>query len=729
MPPGDPAFDARVDDIMKKMEKPSANNGMGSIFDMLGTANLLAPPKPPENKTTSKMDSIAASAFGDLFGGGSLFASYDSALTSSATSSTTSSTPASTSNSALGTDNPFGNLFGGNSLFADMQSILNTQASTSALVKEEKRAPAAKDPNAFSASSIFGSSSIFGDLLNPGAASTPPTKTSSETAKDISTRADKLVDQYKSTVATESAKETGDSSNPFGSLLAGASIFAGTSLFAASSLLSDEPFKSSDQKKSEFTDRIQDVLGDTHKAGAAFLTKNSELGSGTKSKDEASQSLSALLGSTSGLLTSAFTPIKEKTAEEKKKEFDERMKALGFGKIEAPKQEEEEEDKQPTEAERKKALAEKMKKMMGGMDFSIKVGGQSFTTESDDTKDLAGGGDKALALVDKYSMSEADRKKQDEERLVRIMKEQLAAEGIELPEDQVRKMALGEVESPEEAKKRKDARLKELTDATLRAQGIDPNQKFDTATTAPAYKDRVKELMREKLKAKGLDMDENIQVEDDSFSARVAEIAKANMKAQGLEYIEGDLSLDDPNEKTPEEREREMKERVQQIMREKLKAKGIDPDAMGTAELSEEEQKKAFDARVKEIMRKKLAEKGINIDDTSLADDSEELSPEERKKKYQERVKRIMAEKLAAKGIKVDADGNILDDDLEDKSGFDAKVKSIMAAKLAAKGVKIGADGEPEYDLTEEVAFPATLSKLFKLSRCPSSDFAECLQV
>eukprot|EP00457_Paulinella_chromatophora_P000678 gb/GEZN01000678.1/.p1 GENE.gb/GEZN01000678.1/~~gb/GEZN01000678.1/.p1 ORF type:complete len:1015 (-),score=355.73 gb/GEZN01000678.1/:746-3790(-) len=690
--------------------------GMGSIFDLLGSTSMLAaPPKKEEKKGPDFSMALGASAFGNLFGGGllggDLLSSYDSALSTSAIPSSTSSLASSMTAAktpapaAAAADNPFANLFSGSSLMMDFQSILKEEVSKSSLVEEKKKEEKPK-ADLFSASSIFGGSSMFGDLLNaggapPAAAAKPPdTSKQTQAAKDISSRADKLVDEYKSTVATESAKDIqGD--NPFASLFSGSSIFAGNSLFANSSLLAPPPEKTDDQKKQEFSDRMQDVMGSTYKPGAAFMTSDKDLAAGTgKTQADAAGSLSALLG-TSSLLSGALAGPKVKTEEEKKKEFDERMKALGFGKKKAepePEPEATEKEKEPSEEEKKKALAEKMKKFMGGMDFSV------LKSEDGDSKTLEGGGSDALALVEKFSMSKEDRQKKEEERLIRITREQMEAEGIFLPEDQLRKMALGQFETPEEAKKRKDARIKQLTDANLRAQGIDPDQKFDTEEKPTGnYKDRVKELMAAKLKAKGIEIDEStIKVEDDGFAARVAEITRANLAAQGIAYQEGDMSMNDPSEKSPEERAKEMADRVKAIMRQKLIDKGINPDAADTSELSEEDAKKAFDARVKELMRKKLAEKGINMDDTSIEEEVG-LTPEEKKKRYQERVKRIMAEKLAAKGIKTDADGNIIDDDpLEDKAAFDAKVKSIMADKLKAKGVKIGDDGEPVYDLTEE---------------------------
>jgi len=109
-------------------------------------------------------------------------------------------------------------------------------------------------------------------------------------------------------------------------------------------------------------------------------------------------------------------------------------------------------------------------------------------------------------------------------------------------------------------------------------------------------------------------------------------------------------------------------------MKAKLAAQGLSPDGdVGGPEMSETDKKKAFDARVKEIMRQKLKEKGIDPDATSALDAEDSMSEADRKKAYDARVKEIMRKKLAEKGIKLDDNGNVAGDGEENLSEEEKK--------------------------------------------------------
>jgi len=165
----------------------------------------------------------------------------------------------------------------------------------------------------------------------------------------------------------------------------------------------------------------------------------------TKSNDVATTAL----GSFSSILNlSAVPEKKEKTEAEKKKEFDERMASIFGKKPGAPVEEKKEVEKVETEEEKKKKIEERMKKMLGGFGF---------------TPTIPTGPAPTVVVEEKKSgppLSEAEKKKKFDDQVKEIMRKQLAEQGITMDDTELNNTVAGKVESEADKKKKFDDKVK-----------------------------------------------------------------------------------------------------------------------------------------------------------------------------------------------------------------------------------------------------------------------------
>jgi len=329
------------------------------------------------------------------------------------------------------TGSDFGSLFGGSSLFAGSSlfpsgSLFATPSTTGG------------SSDIFGGSSLFGSSPLFSSSLFPTTSAytpsfsvtTAPPKPKEEDKKDFDARVAKIMaDMTKKEEENKKAQEAGGApSSAFGGLFGGSSIFGSSSLFAPTGLLA--PTSSTpapDTGTKAFETRMKDTLGGSSllgsTSGSTPLTTtpapaggSSLFGAGlfagsslfspgflstptapaVKSEEEkkkefddrmknifgkppgpadskATDVASTSLGSFSSILNLSIVPEKkEKSEAEKKKEFDDRMASI-FGKKPDPVAETKTVEKVETEEEKKKKIEERMKKMLGGFGFTPSI--------------------------------------------------------------------------------------------------------------------------------------------------------------------------------------------------------------------------------------------------------------------------------------------------------------------------------------------------------------------
>jgi len=238
------------------------------------------------------------------------------------------------------TGSDFGSLFGGSSLFAGSSlfpsgSLFATPSTTGG------------SSDIFGGSSLFGSSPLFSSSLFPTTSAytpsfsvtTAPPKPKEEDKKDFDARVAKIMaDMTKKEEENKKAQEAGGApSSAFGGLFGGSSIFGSSSLFAPTGLLA--PTSSTpapDTGTKAFETRMKDTLGGSSLLGS---TSSSTPLTTTPAPAGGSSLFGAGLFAGSSLFSPGFlsTPTAPavKSEEEKKKEFDDRMKNI-FGKPPGP---------------------------------------------------------------------------------------------------------------------------------------------------------------------------------------------------------------------------------------------------------------------------------------------------------------------------------------------------------------------------------------------------------
>jgi len=213
-------------------------------------------------------------------------------------------------------------LFGGSSLFGT-SSLFNTGPSTLSTSTTTSTSP-------FGSSSIFGDSPLFSSSLFPSTSYTPSFSISAEKPKpkpedqkDFDAKVNKIMEDMKK--KEEETKKSSDSGG-LGSLF-GSGLFSSSSLFAGSSLLSSPTTPAPDTGKKAFESRMTETLG-----GSSLFQTTTPLSTTTPSTSPFSSSIFGNSPLFSPSFLSATTPVTppQKTEEEKKKEFDERMKSMGL---------------------------------------------------------------------------------------------------------------------------------------------------------------------------------------------------------------------------------------------------------------------------------------------------------------------------------------------------------------------------------------------------------------